>query len=97
MKIALVLGVIAVVTNLFIVFYAKKKNRKANANGSSDHKNGSDTYSKGYLNTPEVKRLKQAAAAELGILVEELERMSVEDITQLAKEKELINTNLSGR
>ena len=91
MKIAFVLGAIAVAANIFIILLTKRKNLKAKADGSFDHQDGSELYSMGYLNTPEVKRLKQSVAAELSISIEKLERMSAEDVTQLAKEKELIN------
>ena len=90
MKIALVLAVVAVAANFLFKWYAKKSN-KTKADESSNLKNGSYAYSKGYLNTPEVKRLKQLAAAELSLSVDELDRMSAKEIKQLAKEQELIN------
>ena len=92
MKIALILAVVAAVTNALLIWYAKRKFHKVEAEESSDNKKYSDIYSKGYLNTPEVKQLKQQAAADLCITVEELERMSSKELTQLAKDKELINT-----
>ena len=92
MKVALIFAVVAVAANVVLIWYAKKKYRKANTNKSSDLKNTTCAFSYGYLNTPEAKRLKQAVAVELGISVEELDRMSAEDFRRLAKEKELINT-----
>ena len=54
-------------------------------------KNGSYAFSKGYLNTPELKKLRKSAAAELDLSVEELDRMLAKEIKQLAKEQKLIN------
>jgi hypothetical protein len=42
------------------------------------------------LNSSKAKPLKQSAAAELGITVEKLDRMPVEEIKQLAEKKGLI-------
>ena len=91
MKVALIFAVVAVAANVLLIWYAKKKYRKANANESSDPNNTTGAFAYGYLNTPEAKRLKQAVAVELGISVEELNRMSAEDVRRLAKEQELIN------
>ena len=90
MKIAFIFAVLAVAANLFFIWYAKRKGLKTKSDESSNHKDGSYAYSQGYLNTPEVKQLKQSAAAELNISVEELNRLSAEKIKQLAKKKELI-------
>ncbi len=87
MKIALVLAVVTVAANIFFIRYAKRKYHRAKADETSNLNNGSYAYSKGYLNTPEVKRLKQSAATELSISVEELDRMSAEEVSQLAKEQ----------
>ncbi len=92
MKIAIVFAVVSVAANIFLIWYAKRKYHKAKADESSNLKDGSNAYSYGYLNTPEVKQLKQSAAAELSISIEELDRRSAEEVTQLAKEQELINT-----
>ena len=92
MKIALVLGIVAVITNIFLVLYAKRINHKAKADELSNPKDDYNINSYEYLNTPEVKRLRRSAAAELSISVEELDRMSAKEVTQLAKDQELINT-----
>ena len=89
MKILFILGIIAVAANIFFVLYAKRKCCKPNTNESSDLKNGY-AYSPGLLNSVEGKLLKQSAAVELNISVEELDLMSVEEIAHLAKKKELI-------
>ena len=91
MKIALIFGVVAVATNVLLVMHVKRKYQKSKAAESSNLENGSNAFSAGYLNTPEVKRLRQSTAAELGISVEELDSMSVEGIIQLANEKEVTN------
>ena len=90
MKIAVVLAVLAAAANIFFIWYAKKSN-KAMTDESSNPDNGSYLFSKGYLNTPEVKQLRKSAAAELGLSVEELDRMLVKEIKQLSKEQELIS------
>lgn len=92
MKIALILAVIAAVTNALLIWYAKRKFHKAEVDESSFNQNNPNTYSKGYLNTPEVRQLKQQVATDLNISVEKLERMSTNEITQLAKDKELTNS-----
>ncbi len=89
-KIVFILGAVAVVANFFFIWYAKRKGNKTKADKSSNLKDGSSAYSQGFINSEEGKILKQSAAAELSISVEELDRMSVEKITQLAKDKKLI-------
>ena len=90
MKVVFILAVVAVLANVLFVWYAKKKGRPSKPDQSSNPKSGSVADSQGFLNSEEGKLLKQSAADELCISVEELECMSVEDIKQLAKEKELI-------
>lgn len=90
MKIAVVLAVISVAANIFFIWYSKKSN-KAETNESSNPINGSYAFSKGYLNTPEVRQLRKSAAAELGLSIEELDRMLAAEIKQIANEKEMIN------
>ena len=90
MKVVFILAVAAVLANVLFIWYAKKKGRTSKPDQSSNPKNGSIADSQGFLNSEEGKVLKQSAANELCISVEELECMSVEDIKQLAKEKELI-------
>jgi hypothetical protein len=90
--ILLILGVAAIALNLFL-WYSKRLARKTKADESSDHKdnaNGSDARSIEFLDNPEVTPLKQSAAAELGISIEQLNRLSVEEIEELATEKGLI-------
>ena len=91
MKIALIFGVIAVAANVLLVMYVKRKYQKSKAHELSNLENGSNAFAAGYLNTPEIMRLRQSAAAELGISIEELDSMSVEGITQLANEKKVTN------
>ncbi|MGD8257585.1 MAG: hypothetical protein PVG70_07130 [Desulfobacterales bacterium] len=90
MKIVFIFAAVAVAANLFFIWYAKRKSHKTKADESSHLEDSSKAYSKEFLDSEEVKALKQSAAAELSISIEELDRMSVEEITQLAKEKELI-------
>ena len=90
--ILLILGVVVVVLNLFL-WYSKRLARKTKADKAPSHKgrpHGSDTPSIEFLDNPEVAPLKQSAAAELGISIEQLDRLSVEEIEELATEKGLI-------
>ena len=86
----LLLGVVAII---IILWYVTRQQNKAKADESSryvDSSDGSFVYSRKSLNSPEVKSLKQSVAKELSITVEELDRMSIEEIWQLAKEIGLI-------
>ncbi len=90
--ILLILGVAAIALNL-LLWYSKKRTGKTKADESSSHKDILDTSqasSNEFLNSPEVEPLKQSAAAELGIPIEQLDLMSVEEIEELATEKGLI-------
>jgi hypothetical protein len=93
MKILLItLGVAVVALNLFL-WHLKRKGRKAEANKAANHKDPSDALfanSNKSLNSSQAQPLKQSAAAELGISVKQLDRMSVQEIKQLATEKGLI-------
>lgn len=87
------LGIVVVALNVFL-WYSKKKRGAAGNDKSPNNQNksvSSKTDSADFLNTPEADELKQAAAAELGIPLEKLNRMSVEEIAHLAAEKGLIN------
>lgn len=90
MKIALVLAIIAVAANIVFIWYSKVRN-KANTDQSSNPKNRFYALSQGYLNTPEVRRLRKSTAVELGLSIEELDRMLAKEIKQLAREQEWIN------
>jgi hypothetical protein len=88
----LILGVVAVLLGLFLLD-SRKKGGKTEADISKKHKDKSDrrnSRSNELFNSPEAKRLKQSAAAELGISVEQLDRMPVEEIRQMATDKGLI-------
>ena len=90
--ILLILGVAVIALNLFL-WYSKRQTGKTKADESSSHKgksDGSAARSIEFLNSPEVAPLKQSAAAELGITTEQLDRLSVEEIEELATEKGLI-------
>lgn len=90
--ILLVLGAAVIALNVFL-WYSKRQAGKAKTYESPDHKNksdGSDARSIEFLNSPEAEPLKQSAAAELVISIEQLDRLSVEEIEDLATEKGLI-------
>ena len=88
----LILGVVVVLLNLFL-WYSKKHSSKTKADESAGPENKSgnlDARPMESLNTPEVAPLKNSAAAELGITIEQLDRLSVEEIEELAAEKGLL-------
>ena len=88
----LILGVVVVTLNL-LLWFSKKQTAKAKTDestGSENKPGGEDAPSTQALNSPEVGPLKQSAAAELGITIEQLERLSVEEIEEMAMEKGLI-------
>lgn len=88
----LILGVVVVALNL-LLWYSKRKGGKTETDKSTNHKDKLDAaYAKSneFLNSSKAKPLKQSAAAELGISVEQLDRMSVKEIEKLAAKKGLI-------
>ncbi|MDJ0984193.1 MAG: hypothetical protein QNJ26_01520 [Desulfobacterales bacterium] len=85
----LILGIVVILLNIFL-WYSKKKIRAANGHPSSDSDNYSQAAPTEFLDSPEADDLKKAAAAELGIAVEQLNRMSTEEIAHMASEKGLI-------
>ena len=89
----LILGIVVVALNVFLWYSKKHGSAAGNGKPTDTEKNSSASYtdSDDFLNTPKADELKQAAAAELGIPVEKLNRMSVEEIAHLAAEKGLIN------
>jgi hypothetical protein len=83
---------VVVALNGFL-WYSKKhsgaaKNKKASTKIKKS--DGSETSPTELLEGPESDKLKEAAAAELGIAVEQLNRMSPDEIEILAQEKDLI-------
>ena len=80
--ILLILGVAVIALNLFL-WYSKRQAGKTKADGIA-------ARSIELLNDPEVAPLKQSAAAELGLSIEQLDRLSVEEIEELASERGLI-------
>jgi FtsZ-interacting cell division protein ZipA len=88
----LILGFLAIAANLFL-WYSKRKTGETAADDPASHKDKIDRpdgNSKDWLNDPKVTPLKKSAAAELGISVEQLDRMSVKEIKKLARKKKLI-------
>ena len=88
----LILGILVVALNVFL-WYAKKQRNAADIAKPPDKLEksvDSETNSIDFLDSPAVDELKQAAADELGIPVEQLNRMSAEEIVRLATEKGLI-------
>jgi len=91
LKFILILGAVAVVANVLFIWYAKRRRQNTKTDKSATHTEGPRVDSHEFLSSEEGKILKQSAAAELGVSVEELDRLSVEEITDLAKINELIN------
>ena len=85
-----IIGTVAVVANLFFIWYAKTRGSNTKADKPSNFKDGSNANFQEFLNSDKGKKLKQSAATELDISVEELDRMSVDQIAQLAEKKDLI-------
>ena len=88
----LILGVVAVALNL-LLWYSKRQAGKTKKDESSRHKDkagASAARAVELSNNPEIEPLKQSAAAELGISIEQLDRLSVEEIEKIAAEKGLI-------
>lgn len=88
----LILGVVVVALNL-LLWYSKRKGTKTVADepiNQKDKLNVPYANSQEFLNSSKAKPLKQSAAAELGISVEQLDRMSVKEIKKLATKKGLI-------
>jgi len=88
----IILGVAAIALNA-VLWYAKKQAHPIKADKSSKHQNESDGSHAGlqdFENNSKIKSLKESAAAELGITVDQLESMSAEEIKDLATEKKLI-------
>ena len=88
----IILGVVVIALNL-LLWYTKK--RKATTEAAEPEKQNEKldpplTNSVEFLNSSKAKPLKQSAAAELGITVNQLDRMSVEEIEDLAAKKGLI-------
>ena len=89
----LLLGVAVIVLNLFL-WHSKRQTAKTKAAQSSKHKNKLDdahTRSEEFTDRSDLAALKQSAASELCISIEELERMPLEEIEELAVEKGLID------
>jgi FtsZ-interacting cell division protein ZipA len=90
--ILLILGVAVVALNL-LLWYSKRRAAKTEADKPTNRKDKTNAPladSNEFLNSSKAKPLKQSAAAELGISVEQLDRMPVEEIKELAAKKGLI-------
>jgi hypothetical protein len=88
----LILGVVVVALNL-LLWYSKRRGGKTKAEAPANQKDKIAppfANSNDFLNSSKAKPLKQSAAAELGISIEQLDRMPVEEIKQLAAKKGLI-------
>jgi len=90
LKIILILGGFAVTANVLFILYAKKRSHNTKPDKPATFTKDSSSDTNGFLYSEEGKKLKQSAATELGISVEELDRLTVEEITDLAKINELI-------
>ena len=87
MEIAIVLAVVAVAANILLIRHIKKNNPGQSGVFSAPD-DESAVLSKGYLNTPKVKKLRESAAAELGVSMKELDQIIAKEINKTAKEQE---------
>ena len=89
----LILGIVVVALNVLLWYLKKRSSASENDQSPADRKKSkaSKTELTDFINSPEADQLKQAAADELGIPLEKLNRMSVEEIAHLAAEKGLVN------
>ena len=88
----LILGIVVVALNI-LLWYSKKHSGAEKDKKRSDKVKESDSSEikpDELLSGPEGDKLKEAAAAELGIPVEQLNRMSADEIELLAAEKNII-------
>ena len=88
----IIVGVVVVALNI-LLWYSKRKGGKTAADQPADRKAKSETpfaSATEFLDSSKAKPLKQSAASELGISVEQLDRMSVKAIEKLAAKKGLI-------
>jgi len=88
--ILIILGAVTIALNA-ILWYAKKQAAKTNKDEPSKIESAdSDTCLREIKDHPNINPLKKAAAFELGIAAEQLDRMTPEEIEKLAIEKGLI-------
>ena len=87
MKIAIILAVVAVAANFLLIRYIKKNNPgQSGVSSAPDIEPG--VLSKGYLNTPEIKKLRESAAAELGVSMKELDQIIAKELKKIGGEQE---------
>ena len=88
----MILGIVVIALNVFLWYLKKKKDAEVIDKSFENMEKSADpqTNETDFLNSPAAEDLKQAAADELGIPVEQLNRMSAEEIVHLAAEKGLI-------
>lgn len=85
-------GVVAFALNAML-YYVKFRTKKTNEDESSKRKDelgNSNISVRKIKGRPDIRQLKESAAAELGIAVEQLDLMAVDEIEQLAIDKGLI-------
>lgn len=90
MKIAIILAFAAFTVNIFFIWFSKKSN-KVKLDESYNPNSGPPAFLKENLTNSEVKQLKESAAAELDLSVDELDHMLAWELKQLSKEQELMN------
>ena len=90
MKIIIILAAVALGANVLFIWYVKRNNPKEGLKKSPINAVDIDISPQRFLRSKEGKKLKQSAAAELGISVEKLDNMTLEEIMELAKINEVI-------
>ena len=89
MKTAFILGLIAIVGNILLVLYFKKRGRKINKDSLTNILKHSNAHQGENICSKDVLSLIEQSSKELDISAKELMHMSAEQIEQLAKEKRL--------
>ena len=86
MEIAIILGIAAAAANMFLFWYAKKYHKQGadeSANPSSENYCNANEF----ITTPRAAQLRNSAASELGLSVEELDRMLAKEMQRLHQER----------
>jgi hypothetical protein len=90
LKIISILGAIALVANILLILYVKRKNSSAGSTQPRVNTVDLDASPLGLLKIKQGRKLIHSAATELGISVEELDNLTFKEIMELAKKKEVV-------
>ena len=93
MKIVIILGILAAAANILLIWYAKKyhKSESLVSDEYGEPKSESPAFFNVFVNNPTVELIRKSAAAELGMPLEELDRVLAKEMKQLSREQDVIN------